>query len=268
MGWIEELRAALGPERVRTDAGDLRAVARDGSPLVGAPACLAYPEERAHVEAAVRIAAAAGVPVVARGGGTSLAAGAIPPRGALVLAFNRMARLRTLDVEERCALVEPGLDERRARRRGTPPWPALRPRPVVTPGLDDRRERLDQRRRSALPGPRRHDGSRPRPRGRPRRRHAGVARRPGLAGPARPRRRGRGHARDRHRRAGVAAAGARGDGHGRRRVRAARGRRRRRRGDRASRPARGRARVHRQDDARPPRRGRAGRCCPPVSRRP
>ena len=109
MGWIEELRAALGPERVRTDAGDLRAVARDGSPLVGAPARLAYPEERAHVEAAVRIAGAAGVPVVARGGGTSLAAGAIPPRGALVLAFNRMARLRTLDVEERRALVEPGL---------------------------------------------------------------------------------------------------------------------------------------------------------------
>jgi glycolate oxidase len=109
MGWIEELRAALGPERVRTGAGDLRAVARDGSPLVGAPACLAYPEERAHVEAAVRIASAAGVPVVARGGGTSLAAGAIPPTGALVLAFNRMARLRTLDVEERCALVEPGL---------------------------------------------------------------------------------------------------------------------------------------------------------------
>jgi glycolate oxidase len=109
MAWIQELRAALGPERVRTGAGDLRAVARDGSPLVGAPACLAYPEERAHVEAAVRIASAAGVPVVARGGGTSLAAGAVPPAGALVIAFNRMARLRALDVEERCALVEPGL---------------------------------------------------------------------------------------------------------------------------------------------------------------
>ena len=76
---------------------------------VGAPACLAYPSSAAHVEAALRIAAEAGVPVVARGGGTSLAAGAIPPAGALVLAFNRMARLRELDVEERRALVEPGL---------------------------------------------------------------------------------------------------------------------------------------------------------------
>jgi glycolate oxidase len=122
MAWIDELRAALGPERVRTDAGDLRAVARDGSPLRGAPACLAYPEERAHVEAAVRIAAASGVPIVARGGGTSLAAGAVPPAGSLVLAFNRMARLRTLDVEERCALVEPGLTnlalDSEARRHG------------------------------------------------------------------------------------------------------------------------------------------------------
>ena len=122
MAWIAELRAALGPERVRTQAGDLRAVARDGSPLVGAPACLAYPEERGHVEAAIRIASQHGVPVVARGGGTSLAAGAIPPSGALVLAFNRMARLRSLDVEERTALVEAGCTnmdlDREARRHG------------------------------------------------------------------------------------------------------------------------------------------------------
>jgi glycolate oxidase len=122
VSWIEELRAALGPERVRTDAGDLRAVSRDGSPLRGTPACLAYPEEREHVEAAVRIASEAGVPIVARGGGTSLAAGTIPPAGALVLAFNRMARIRELDVEERTALVEPGLTnfalDAAARRHG------------------------------------------------------------------------------------------------------------------------------------------------------
>jgi glycolate oxidase subunit GlcD len=57
----------------------------------------------------MRIASAAGVPIVARGGGTSLAAGAIPPAGALVLAFNRMARILELDLEERTALVQPGL---------------------------------------------------------------------------------------------------------------------------------------------------------------
>jgi glycolate oxidase subunit GlcD len=122
VAWIEELRAALGPERVRTDAGDLRAVSRDASPLHGAPACLAYPEEREHVERALQIAAEAGVAIVARGGGTSLAAGAIPPAGALVLAFNRMARVRELDAEERTALVEPGLTnfalDALARRHG------------------------------------------------------------------------------------------------------------------------------------------------------
>jgi glycolate oxidase len=122
MEFIDELRAALGPERVRTGAGDLRAVARDGSPLVGAPAYLAYPEERAHVEAALRIAFAHRVPVVGRGGGTSLAAGAIPPSGSLVLAFNRMARLRRLDRDERTALVESGMTnmalDSEARRHG------------------------------------------------------------------------------------------------------------------------------------------------------
>ena len=109
MGWIEELRAALGPERVRTDAGDLRAVARDGSPLVGAPACLAYPEERAHVEAAVRIAAEQACPSWRAAAERRSRPARYHRAGALVLAFNRMARLRTLDVEERRALVEPGL---------------------------------------------------------------------------------------------------------------------------------------------------------------
>ncbi|MEO9176292.1 MAG: FAD-linked oxidase C-terminal domain-containing protein, partial [Gaiellales bacterium] len=94
----------------------------DGSPLVGTPAFLAYPEERAHVEAALRIANAHRVPVVARGGGTSLAAGAVPPAGSLVLAFNRMARLRTLDADERTALVESGMTnlalDCEARRHG------------------------------------------------------------------------------------------------------------------------------------------------------
>ncbi|HEY1479867.1 MAG TPA: FAD-linked oxidase C-terminal domain-containing protein [Gaiellales bacterium] len=122
MGFIEELRAALGPERVRTDPGDLRAVARDGSPLIGAPACLVYPERREHVEQAMQIASRARIPVVARGGGTSLAAGAIPPSGALVLAFNRMARVRALDVDERSALVEAGVTnmalDSEARRHG------------------------------------------------------------------------------------------------------------------------------------------------------
>jgi glycolate oxidase len=122
MGFIDELRAALGPERVRTGPADLRPVARDGSPLVGAPAFLAYPEQRAHVEAALRIANAHRVPVVPRGGGTSLAAGAIPPEGSLVLAFNRMARLRALDADERTALAEAGMTnmalDREAQRHG------------------------------------------------------------------------------------------------------------------------------------------------------
>ena len=104
-----ELRRVLRPEQVRTAPADLAAVARDGSHLIGAPEIVAYPESTADVSAIVRIACAAGMPVVARGGGTSLAASTVPQRGGIVIATNRMRAILELDAIERTALVQPGL---------------------------------------------------------------------------------------------------------------------------------------------------------------
>ena len=57
-----------------------------------------------------------------RGGGTSLTGATVPTRGGLVIAFNRMQAILDLDVEERTALVQPGLPnaalDREARRHG------------------------------------------------------------------------------------------------------------------------------------------------------
>ena len=107
--WIDELERALVPGAVRTDAAALRVVSRDASHVRGAPVALAYPRTSAEVATCLRIAGGAGVPVVARGAGTSLAGGALPVHGGLVLAFNRMARLVEIDALERTALVEAGL---------------------------------------------------------------------------------------------------------------------------------------------------------------
>jgi glycolate oxidase subunit GlcD len=119
--WVAALETALG-ERVHTKPAELVAVARDASHVVGHPQALLYPETSAHVATAVRIAHEHGVPIVPRGGGTSLTGATVPTRGGLVIAFNRMQSLLELDVEERTALVQPGHPnaalDRAARRHG------------------------------------------------------------------------------------------------------------------------------------------------------
>src|SRR5258705_12263857 len=50
-----------------------------------------------------------GVPVVPRGAGTSLAAGAVPVRGGIVLALTRMNRILSIDPIDLTAVVQPGV---------------------------------------------------------------------------------------------------------------------------------------------------------------
>ncbi|GAA4250370.1 FAD-binding oxidoreductase [Dactylosporangium darangshiense] len=50
-----------------------------------------------------------GVPVVPRGAGTSLAAGAVPVRGGIVLALTRMNRIESIDPVDLTAVVQPGV---------------------------------------------------------------------------------------------------------------------------------------------------------------
>jgi glycolate oxidase len=74
------------------------------------------------VATAVRIASAHGVPIVPRGGGTSLTGATVPHRGGLVIAFNRMQAILEIDILERTARVQPGVPNARldaeARRHG------------------------------------------------------------------------------------------------------------------------------------------------------
>ncbi len=67
------------------------------------------PRTTDEVSAVVRWAAHHGVSVVPRGAGTGLAGGAIAEFGGVVLSLNRMDRVLSVDAENRCAWVQPGL---------------------------------------------------------------------------------------------------------------------------------------------------------------
>jgi glycolate oxidase len=107
---VTDLAAAIGDRNVRTDGAERSLMARDASVFrggVAGPVC--FPSSTADVQSIVRIAAAHGRAVVARGAGTGLAGGAIPLGGPVVVAMARLNRIVDVDVVNRVARVQPGV---------------------------------------------------------------------------------------------------------------------------------------------------------------
>ena len=106
---IEELRRALAPDRVMSDAGDLVIFEYDGTIERGMPQVVVFPDSTEEVAAAVRIARRYELPVVPRGAGTGLSGGAVAAVGGVLIVMTRMKRILEVDVENMTALVEPGV---------------------------------------------------------------------------------------------------------------------------------------------------------------
>ena len=104
-----DLRAALSPDRVRTNATELGLYKRDASNIEGSASVVCFPLTTDEVRAAVLAAVRHDVPVVARGAGTGLAGGATPLDHALVIATTKMNRVLAVDSVNRMAWVEPGV---------------------------------------------------------------------------------------------------------------------------------------------------------------
>ncbi len=107
--FLDELRAALGPENVLTAPEDLTVYAFDGTAALRAqPALVALPGNAEEVAATLKIAARHKVPVTPRGSGTGLSGGSVS-EGGLVLCLLRLNRILELDSQNLTVLVEPGV---------------------------------------------------------------------------------------------------------------------------------------------------------------
>jgi glycolate oxidase len=73
------------------------------------PIAVALPETEAQVVAVLKACAAAGVPIVPRGAGTGLSAGALPHPQGVVLSLAKMKRILHVDPVARVAVVQPGV---------------------------------------------------------------------------------------------------------------------------------------------------------------
>ena len=108
MSLVSELRAVLGDEDVLEEPVELHLFSKDASLMRGDPTCVAFPADAAEVAEIVRIAEAHRVPIVARGAGTGLAAGASPILGGIVVVTTAMDSI-DLDLENRTAWVGAGV---------------------------------------------------------------------------------------------------------------------------------------------------------------
>ncbi len=73
------------------------------------PLACALPASKEEVSALLAYAAKERIPVVPRGAGTSLSGGALPRPDGIVIGLARMNRILEIDLENRCAVVEPGV---------------------------------------------------------------------------------------------------------------------------------------------------------------
>ena len=103
------LRTRLRHDQVR-DSPTLRNLYRhDASNMTGSAGIVCFAESTEDVQACVQVAADMGVPFMARGSGTGLAGGAVPPPDAIVISTTKMNKILSVDEVNRIAWVEPGV---------------------------------------------------------------------------------------------------------------------------------------------------------------
>src|SRR5688500_13939640 len=120
---IDDLASALRRELrgdVRADAYTRHLYASDASMYAREPLLVAFPRDAGDVAAAIAVAGRFDVPVVTRGGGTSLAGQTVGGRGIVLDTSRHMDAIGEIDTEARRVRVGPGVvqeDLNRAAQR-------------------------------------------------------------------------------------------------------------------------------------------------------
>jgi glycolate oxidase len=107
---VAALRALVPGEGVIDNLDELRAYESDAlTAYAQVPLAVVLPSTTAQVAAILRFCSAENVNVVPRGAGTSLSGGALPLGDGIVLGMAKFNRILEIDVDNRCAVVQPGV---------------------------------------------------------------------------------------------------------------------------------------------------------------
>ncbi|MBX6394362.1 MAG: FAD-binding protein [Alicyclobacillaceae bacterium] len=111
---VEELARIVGPKNVLSNPHELVAYECDGYTVQrGLPSAVVFPQDTEQVAAVVRYLHREKIPFVPRGAGTGLSGGAIAVHGEVVVNLVRMNKILHIDYENRYAIVQPGVVNRK-----------------------------------------------------------------------------------------------------------------------------------------------------------
>jgi len=107
---IDNLSAIVGQENVLSKADELLVYECDGLPQhKHRPRAVVFPSSTEETAAIMRELAQANVPFTPRGAGTGLSGGALALNSGVVIEMARMRKILRIDVENRLAVVQPGV---------------------------------------------------------------------------------------------------------------------------------------------------------------
>jgi len=110
MSVISQLTKALPKNTVITGDENTRPFECDGlSVYKQKPLAVVLPRDISQIKKVLEICRKNNTPVVTRGAGTGLSGGATPLKGCVVLGLSKLTRIISIDVENKTAIVEPGV---------------------------------------------------------------------------------------------------------------------------------------------------------------
>jgi glycolate oxidase len=99
---LPDIRLSTAPE-------DLLCYGFDASGIEVSPSAVVWPDNTDEVVKVMKYAYENDIPVVPRGAGTGMTAGAVPSKGAIILSFEKMKRILEINPENLNILCEPGV---------------------------------------------------------------------------------------------------------------------------------------------------------------
>jgi len=122
---VQELESIVGVKNVTVDAEKMEKYSHDEETDVRyqhMPEAVAFPDNAGQIAEIMKLANRESVPVVARGGGTGLAAAAVPLFGGIVISTEHMDRVLEINEDAMYMVVQPGVRtddvQKAAREKG------------------------------------------------------------------------------------------------------------------------------------------------------
>jgi glycolate oxidase len=108
-GLKQGLIEIVGEQNYTDDLIDMVSYSYDASEHSHRPSCGVWAETTEQVSELLKLANREKIPVIPRGAGTGLSGMAVPARGGIVLDLNRMNEILRISIEDRLAIVQPGV---------------------------------------------------------------------------------------------------------------------------------------------------------------